>query len=87
MHCIVQVCVAAVGLVGDLCRALGLKVMPHCNDLMNLLLENLSVSRYNSHHCSNQSFVDLYLFKFVLNITNDESHFAFLGVITHDPTD
>ncbi|XP_067687629.1 importin subunit beta-1-like isoform X2 [Haliotis asinina] len=36
-----QVCVAAVGLVGDLCRALGSKVFPYCNDLMLLLMENL----------------------------------------------
>ncbi|XP_046331588.1 importin subunit beta-1-like isoform X2 [Haliotis cracherodii] len=36
-----QVCVAAVGLVGDLCRALGNKVFPYCNDLMLLLMENL----------------------------------------------
>ncbi|XP_025092780.1 importin subunit beta-1-like isoform X1 [Pomacea canaliculata] len=36
-----QVCVAAVGLVGDLCRALGIKVLPYCNELMMMLLENL----------------------------------------------
>lgn len=37
-----QVCLAAVGLVGDLCRALGMKMLPYCNELMMMLLENLS---------------------------------------------
>ncbi|KAL8564063.1 Importin subunit beta-1 [Nucella lapillus] len=36
-----QVCLAAVGLIGDLCRALGLKILPFCNELMMVLLENL----------------------------------------------
>ncbi|KAL8619198.1 Importin subunit beta-1 [Nucella lapillus] len=36
-----QVCLAAVGLVGDMCRALGLKILPSCNELMMVLLENL----------------------------------------------
>jgi len=37
-----QVCNAAVGLVGDICRAIGIKVLPYCDDIMTLLLENLS---------------------------------------------
>ncbi|KAK7111932.1 hypothetical protein V1264_011476 [Littorina saxatilis] len=36
-----QVCLAAVGLIGDMCRALGLKMLPFCNELMMVLLENL----------------------------------------------
>jgi len=36
-----QVCLAAVGLMGDLCRALGTKVMPYCDETMLMLLENL----------------------------------------------
>ncbi|NP_001191603.1 importin beta 1 [Aplysia californica] len=36
-----QVCLAAVGIVGDLCRALGQNVRPHCDELMMMLLENL----------------------------------------------
>jgi len=36
-----QVCLAAVGLMGDLCRALGAKVLPYCDDTMVLLLEIL----------------------------------------------
>jgi len=36
--------VAAVGLMGDLCRALGQKVLPYCDETMILLLENLGVS-------------------------------------------
>ncbi|CAG2176955.1 unnamed protein product, partial [Oppiella nova] len=37
-----QVCSAAVGLVGDICRAIGVKVLPFCDELMTVLLENLS---------------------------------------------
>ncbi len=40
----VQVCLAAVGLVCDLCRALMANVLPHCDEIMQLLLENLGVS-------------------------------------------
>jgi len=36
-----QVCIAAVGLMGDLCRALSTKVLPYCDETMMLLLENL----------------------------------------------
>jgi importin subunit beta-1 len=36
-----QVCLAAVGLMGDLCRALGPKVLPFCDETMIMLLENL----------------------------------------------
>lgn len=37
-----QVCVTAVGLTGDIFRALKLKVLPYCDEIMTLLLENLS---------------------------------------------
>lgn len=40
-HAEYQVCIAAVGLVGDLCRALGQKILPYCDEIMMLLLENL----------------------------------------------
>nr|XP_046160838.1 importin subunit beta-1-like isoform X1 [Oncorhynchus gorbuscha] len=36
-----QVCLAAVGLVCDLCRALMSNIMPYCDEIMQLLLENL----------------------------------------------
>jgi len=36
-----QVCLAAVGLMGDLCRALGKQVLPFCDEIMVMLLENL----------------------------------------------
>lgn len=39
-----QVCGAAVGLTGDICRALKGKVLPYCDEIMMLLLENLGVS-------------------------------------------
>lgn len=41
-----QVCLAAVGLVGDLCRALQSNILPFCDEVMQLLLENLGVSVY-----------------------------------------
>lgn len=37
-----QVCIAAIGLVGDICRALQIKVLPYCDDIMQILLEILS---------------------------------------------
>ena len=37
---------AAVGLVGDLCRALQSNILPFCDEVMQLLLENLGVSVY-----------------------------------------
>ncbi|KAF3818634.1 hypothetical protein GH733_012051 [Mirounga leonina] len=36
-----QVCLAAVGLVGDLCLALQSNILPFCDEVMQLLLENL----------------------------------------------
>lgn len=40
-HTEVQVCSAAVGLIGDISRALGTKALPYCDELMTILLENL----------------------------------------------
>lgn len=37
-----QVCVAAVGLTGDICRVLRHEIAPYCDEIMTLLLENLS---------------------------------------------
>lgn len=37
-----QVCCAAVGLTGDMCRGLKIKILPYCDDIMTLLLENLA---------------------------------------------
>nr|XP_061805629.1 importin subunit beta-1-like [Nerophis lumbriciformis] len=36
-----QVCLATVGLVSDLCRALSSNILPYCDEIMQLLLENL----------------------------------------------
>jgi hypothetical protein len=47
-----QVCGAAVGLTGDICRALKNKVLPYCDEIMMLLLENLSVSVFSVVSCS-----------------------------------
>lgn len=41
-HAEYQVCCAAVGLTGDICRALKNRVLPYCDEIMTLLLENLS---------------------------------------------
>lgn len=38
-----QVCVAAVGLTGDICRVLRGKILPYCDEIMTLLLEDLSL--------------------------------------------
>ena len=40
-HAEYQVCCAAVGLTGDICRALKNKMLPYCDEIMTLLLENL----------------------------------------------
>ncbi|CAK8673507.1 unnamed protein product [Clavelina lepadiformis] len=37
-----QVCIAAVGVVGDICRAIGRQVRTYCDDIMSILLTNLS---------------------------------------------
>lgn len=39
----VKVCQAAVGIVGDLARGLGNKLMPYCDEIMTALLTILSV--------------------------------------------
>ncbi|XP_017769525.1 PREDICTED: importin subunit beta isoform X3 [Nicrophorus vespilloides] len=39
-----QVCGTAVGLTGDIFRALKIKALPYCDEIMQLLLENLSDS-------------------------------------------
>jgi importin subunit beta-1 len=36
-----QLCSIAVGLIGDICRALGKEATPYCNNLMQLLVTNL----------------------------------------------
>lgn len=48
-HAEYQVCMAAVGLVGDICRALSSKVIPYCDEVMGMLLEIL---RNNNVHRS-----------------------------------
>ncbi|XP_029049266.1 importin subunit beta-1 isoform X1 [Osmia bicornis bicornis] len=40
-HAEYQVCCAAVGLTGDICRVLRNKMLPYCDEIMTLLLENL----------------------------------------------
>ena len=36
-----QVCAVAIGVVGDICRALEIKVLPYCDEIVHLLLRNL----------------------------------------------
>lgn len=45
-----QVCLAAVGLVCDLCRALQSNMLPYCDEIMQLLLENLGVRKTTLLH-------------------------------------
>ena len=40
-HTETAICQASVGLIGDICRALGAKVLPFCDSIMGLLLETL----------------------------------------------
>ncbi|OWR52529.1 importin subunit beta-1 isoform X1 [Danaus plexippus] len=40
-HAEYQVCITAVGVTGDICRALKSKVLPYCDEIVFLLLENL----------------------------------------------
>ncbi len=42
-HAEYQVCVAAVGVVGDLCRALSAAMTPHLDEIMLILLDTLGV--------------------------------------------
>ncbi len=42
-----QVCTIAVGIVGDLCRALVKQMLPYCDDIMKYLLELLKSSELN----------------------------------------
>ncbi|GAB1607726.1 importin subunit beta-1 isoform X1 [Argonauta hians] len=40
-HAEYQVCQAAVGLTGDICRAVGNHIIPYCDELMTMLVQNL----------------------------------------------
>mmetsp|Transcript_1337 Transcript_1337/g.1780 ORF Transcript_1337/g.1780 Transcript_1337/m.1780 type:complete len:860 (+) Transcript_1337:100-2679(+) len=42
-----QVCTVAVGVVGDICRALEAQVLPFCDDIVRCLLENLQNPELN----------------------------------------
>lgn len=37
-----QVCAVAIGVIGDVCRALEAKVLPYCDEIVNLLLQNVA---------------------------------------------
>jgi len=42
-----SVCSVAVGVVGDICRAIGEKIAPYCDEILNLLLQNLRHTALN----------------------------------------
>merc|ERR1719201_1222852 len=42
-----QVCQVAVGVVGDICRALEVKLLPYCDEILQLLLKNLQSQKLN----------------------------------------
>ncbi|RWS26108.1 importin subunit beta-1-like protein, partial [Leptotrombidium deliense] len=48
-HADYQVCTAAVGLVGDICRSVNVKILPYCDEIMTILMENLSNN--SVHRC------------------------------------
>lgn len=48
---VLQVCLATVGLVCDLCRALMSNILPYCDEIMQLLLENLGVRMRGRGRC------------------------------------
>lgn len=39
-----KVCQAAIGLVGDLCRSLSANLIPYCENIMQIMVDALSVS-------------------------------------------
>ena len=63
-----MVCGVAVGVVGDICRALGDKILPYCDVIVGLLNENLRV-RYTARSRLNTDglFLLLLLFCFLQN--------------------
>ncbi len=42
-----HVCAVAVGVVGDVCRALVNKMVPYCDEIVSLLLQDLQVRSYS----------------------------------------
>ena len=40
-------CIAAVGVVGDMCRAIGFQILPHCDEIMTVMLANLEDTNVN----------------------------------------
>lgn len=56
-----QVCLAAVGLVCDLCRALMSNILPYCDEIMQLLLENLGVRKKELSPSSSPTFPSSHL--------------------------
>lgn len=46
-----SVCLAAVGLVGDLCRALNTQILPMCHNIMHFLFSNLEVREQRVIYC------------------------------------
>ncbi len=43
------ICTIAVGVVGDICRAMGPQILPYCDSILLILLENLRVSITHTH--------------------------------------
>lgn len=52
-----QVCLASIGVVADLCRELKVAILPYCDDIMMLLFQNLSVSGSSFVFYSVRNFV------------------------------
>jgi len=52
-----QVCTVAVGVVGDVCRAIEAKMVPFCDDIFVALFQNLQVC-VTALRCSPSGFYD-----------------------------
>lgn len=68
-----QVCISAIGVVGDLCRAIGKDVLPLCDEIMQSCLENLAD---NSVHRSVKPHVLSLFGDIALAIGNQYSKYA-----------
>ncbi|XP_781574.3 importin subunit beta-1 [Strongylocentrotus purpuratus] len=74
-----QVCVAAVGLVGDICRALNKEVLPYCPQIMTLLLEN--IQNDNVHRTVKPQILSVFG-DIALAIGSDFQHYLQVVLIT-----
>lgn len=76
-----QVCISAIGVVGDLCRAIGNEITPHCDEIMQCCLESLAD---NSVHRSVKPHVLSTFGDIALAIGSNFSKYAVVVLTTLD---